>query len=170
MEGQLLVRLITAVIRICERRAAQVGDMTQKVPLRILRYRIPDMKPDTPERDSRLKPGIALDRNAAHDGEAATVNYIVSDSVKLRTERGHVEIVSPYLENVLDFRLKLGDDSVEVSNICACQRMDPALIGGKIFSGPDCRIDNLFKRFSRFAQPRYVFEDFSICHGVILYP
>src|ERR1051325_10592708 len=92
MEGLLVRRLVDARRRIVDA-AAEVLHVTQDMTLAVLRHRLADICADAEGGRRRPSHGIALDRKAPGDDEAATAQQdVVADARKALPELRQREV------------------------------------------------------------------------------
>ena len=120
--------------------ARQVFDVSQNVPLAVLRHWYADPQPDSPIRGRSLPACVAADRDTLDQGNAATMHDFVLDFSKPGVERRKREIGFGNFGNLDPGGLDCSDGIIDLVDIRRRQPVHPSIRVIEIAGVPAGRI------------------------------
>ena len=140
MPRQVGAGVISAMRTVVEIAAGQVFDMTQYMPLAVLRDGHTEPQPDPPIGDGRLMTGIPHYRYALDQRDAAPVHNLPADYFEsfMQTRQRKIGLFDS--GNVDPGGLDRGDGGVQFRNVAVGQPVNPVVGCREVLRAPVCRI------------------------------
>ena len=116
-------------------RQAEIGDVAEQMPHRVLRARIAEMHADAPIGRSAVGDRLPLDRQPAQQHKAAPVEHFVAQAVEHRAEDREGEIGAGQRGEVAP--ADLGDGRLDLADLGGRQGVDPGFgLAGQLGADP----------------------------------
>ena len=136
---------------------AQILDVTQQVPVGVLRHRAAEIEADAPQRGPRLGGVVFGDGKAADEDVTPPFQKLVTDVGQHRGEGGQREVVAPDVLDVEAQRLDPRDGRADLGDLLRGQVIDPLFRVQRLRGRPTGGVDHrcqLHRRLPRNFRAR----------------